>query len=295
MDFKVTEIQRFCMHDGPGARTTVFFAGCPIRCAWCHNPETQSTNPKILLWQSKCIGCGACVSVCQSGAQIIGEKREIDRDKCTSCGACAHSCPTGALESSFKIISEDEIVREVLKDRAFFGARGGVTLSGGEPTLHGEKLLSLLERFKALGINTALETCGYFDSKYADALSERVDTFLWDIKDTVDARHVQYTGVSNARIIENLRLVDSLGAKSVMRCIMVRGVNMDGAHIDGIAALWHSLKNCEYVELLPYHTYGGSKAEALGLSDNGRRDWIPSNEDMLAVKELLTALGVKVK
>ena len=295
MDFKVTEIQRFCMHDGPGARTTVFFAGCPLRCAWCHNPETQSGKQQILFWKSKCIGCGACVSVCQSGAQIIGEKREIDRNKCTSCGACTHICPAGALESTFKIMSEDEIVSEVLKDKAFFGKSGGVTLSGGEPTAQVETIISLLERFKTIGINTALETCGYFDPKHAGCLARLVDTFLWDIKDTVDTRHKEYTGVSNARIIDNLRLVDSLGAKSVMRCIMVRGVNMDSAHIDGIAALWHSLKNCEYVELLPYHTYGGSKAEALGREDNGNVEWVPSKEDMLAVKELLTALGVKVK
>lgn len=295
MKFKITEIQRFCMHDGPGVRTTVFLAGCPLRCAWCHNPETQSAKPQTMLWSTKCIGCGACVSACAAGAQVISEdKREIDRSKCTCCGECIAVCPTGALESSYKLMSEDEIVAEVIKDKAFFGARGGVTLSGGEPTAQAE-VIPLLERFKALGINTALETCGYFDSKIAKTLVDLVDVFLWDIKDTCDTRHREYTGVSNAKIIENLRLVDSLGAKSVMRCIMVRGVNMNDEHIDSVASLWRSLNNCECVELLAYHTYGGSKSEAIGLDDNGRKDWIPSSDEMLAAKEKLRALGVSVK
>ena len=163
MTLKVTEIQRFCMHDGPGIRTTVFFKGCPLRCAWCHNPETQKTAPELLYYPSKCIGCAVCAATCQNGVHRVGEGHTLLRENCTACGVCAENCPTAALSPAGRDMTVEEILSEVARDRAFYGESGGVTLSGGEPFLFGEKILSLIRALHKEGLSVAAETCGYAD------------------------------------------------------------------------------------------------------------------------------------
>jgi len=292
----VTEIQRFCMHDGPGVRTTVFFKGCPLRCAWCHNPETQEIAREILYYPSKCILCGLCTSVCASNSHsITPDGHRFDRTSCSVCGKCSEVCPTGALEATPRYMSVKEILNVVEKDLAFYGNDGGITLSGGEPLIHGDKLLKLLKACKKKHIGIVIETCGYFDGSILPSLAPLTDIILWDIKDTNDARHTENTGVSNKRITENLFLADRLGIKTVLRCIMVNGINTDTPHLDAISEIWRSLKHCMYVELLPYHAYGGSKATAIGRKDNGNAEWIPSKEYITSAEKYLISKNVTVK
>ena len=293
---KVTEIQRFCMHDGPGIRTVVFVKGCPLRCLWCHNPETQSASQEILFYQNKCIGCGGCAAVCKNGAHCITDHiHTFDRSLCTGCMRCTQVCCSKALTPSFTDMSSDEIVAEIAKDRAFYGETGGITLSGGEPFMQPGETLELLQKCKDHGIGTAVETCGYFHTALIPQLVSRTDCLLWDFKDGNDERHKKYTGVSNAKIKSNLLLADSLGAETVMRCIMVKGINMEEEHYTAIADLWHQLQHCRYVELMPYHAYGGSKMIVLGKKDNGNPKWIPADSDMEQAKQFLQKLNVKIK
>ena len=151
MKLRVTEIQRFCMHDGPGVRTTVFLKGCPLRCAWCHNPETQKSIAELLFYQNKCIGCGECTISCPQGAHAIEKQHVIDREKCILCAECAKGCPTGALEICGNKYTVEEILSIAEKDRAFYGKSGGVTLSGGEPFAQGEAVIELLKACKEKG------------------------------------------------------------------------------------------------------------------------------------------------
>ena len=291
---KVTEIQRFCMHDGPGVRATVFLKGCPLRCKWCHNPETQKTVKEILFYQNKCIGCQSCVSVCKNNAHTICDTHYIDRQKCTACGDCANSCPTGALELSGVDMCINDILSVVEKDGAFYGDNGGVTISGGEPFLQGESTVDLLKACKKLGLNTAVETCGHFDSEILKDAVSLVDIFLWDIKDTDSARHKRYTGVSNDLILKNLYLANDLGAKIRLRCILVNGVNTLDSHYQELSKIALSLKNLDGVEFIPYHAYGGTKSVFIGEEDNGNKAWIPTEKQVARAKEVLSNNGVLV-
>ena len=182
----------------------------------------------------------------------------------------------------------------VLKDTAFYGEKGGITLSGGEPMLQGESAIHLLKAAKKAGLHTAMETCGYFPESYLPELSRCVDLFLWDIKDTDARRHEAYTGVSPEKIWDNLKAIDRLGGETLLRCIMVKGVNMDKAHCEGLARLYHSLQHCRGVELLPYHPYGDSKQVALGKPSCAEKAWKPDKEEITALRELLREQNVPV-
>ena len=295
MELIVTDIQRFCMRDGPGVRTTVFLKGCGMRCLWCHNPETQKGSPELLYYAQKCILCGACAAICPNGVHtVLDDTHTLLRDACQNCGICTRVCPTKALDISGTKYSAEALIAIVERDRSFYGKAGGVTLSGGEPFLQKEGAIELLKMCRAKEINTAVETCGYFDPDVLEEAVPLTDLFLWDLKDTDDTRHREYTGVSNERIIKNLEYADRLGAKIRLRCILVNGVNTDEKHYRCVAEIAKRLSNSDGVELIPYHAYGGSKATFLGRPDNGRTEWIPSPNQLCAAKDILLAQGIKI-
>lgn len=290
---KITEIQRFCMHDGPGVRTTVFLKGCPLRCAWCHNPETQKGGAELLFYPNKCIGCEICAAVCPVGAHRFEKTHTVDRERCIGCLACAGGCPAGALEQCGRDMTVEEILSVVEKDRAFYGDAGGVTLSGGEPFAQKETV-ELLKACRERGISTAVETCGYADASVLLEAAPCVDLFLWDLKDTDPERHLANTGASNRLILQNLRLINEKRARIRLRCILVSGVNTMASHYKNVAEIAHTLDNLEGVELIPYHAYGGAKATFLGENDSGRREWIPTEAQIEEARAILTDCGVRV-
>jgi len=291
---RVTRIQRFCTHDGPGIRTTVFFKGCPLRCVWCHNPETRDPAPGLLYSENLCAGCGECAAVCPAGAHTFTDGHVFNRTKCIRCSRCVEACPSGALEPDSRVITIGEIMDTVLSDRVFYGDAGGLTVSGGEPMFQPEACLALLQAARAAGVSTAIETSGCFDGRYLPQLAALTDTFLWDFKDHDPERHRQYTGASNAVILKNLRTLDSLGANILLRCIIVEGVNACEAHMSAIAQVFHSCRSIREAELLPYHAYGTSKAVQAGIKAEPHREWIPSDARMEELSASLRAKGVRL-
>ena len=289
----VTEIQRFCMHDGPGIRTTVFLKGCPLRCVWCHNPEAQKKQKELLFYDSKCIFCKLCEQ-CARNVHTFGDQHEIDRKCCILCESCTEVCPTGALEICGRKYKIEDLLSIIERDIAFYGKSGGMTLSGGEPLMQGEAVISLLKMCKEKCISTSIETCGFVDYSYIEEAIPYTDLFLWDIKDTDDERHKRYTGVSNETILDNLKAADEAGAKIRLRCILVNGVNAQEEHYREVGSIALSLKNCEGVEWIPYHAYGGTKAVFLGASDSGNRSWIPSEEQLSSAKRILRQMNIMV-
>lgn len=292
----VSKIQRFSTQDGPGVRTTVFLQGCPLRCKWCHNPESQVETPQFFYTDTLCVRCQACACVCDKGVhRFQNDAHHVQRNDCINCMRCVDVCPQKALERCSTPFTVEEILDVVKKDIPFYGVQGGLTLSGGEPLLHGENAIRLLMRAKENGIHTAIETCGYFDEKHIPALVKATDLFLYDVKDTVEKRHVENVGVSNAKILSNLRAIDEAGGNVVLRCIMLRGENTDKAHLDGIVALFRSLKHCKSVEIFSYHHYGESKYVSLGKAYEGKRDWIISKKELSLIRAYLKAQGVPCK
>ena len=263
MKHLVTNIQRFCMHDGPGLRTTVFLKGCPLRCFWCHNPETQSGMPELLYHAPKCVSCGSCL-ICPQKAHTLEQGHQINRSLCTACGQCVEACPTGALELAGRQMSSVEILEVVRKDSAFYGTDGGITVSGGEPMFHPDACLELLRLAKEDGLNTAVETSGFFPHAYVEPLCRVTDRLLWDIKDTNDVQHQRNTGVSNRLILENLRAADRYGVPIVLRCILLKDVNLNETHLRAVETLFHTLRNAVWVEFIPCHALGNSKGDSLG-------------------------------
>lgn len=262
----IFNIQRFCINDGPGIRTTVFFKGCMLDCAWCHNPESKKSRPQLMLHAEKCIGCKECASVCPRGLHSFADgAHTIDRESCSACGSCADVC-VGALELCGYERAVDEVMAEVIKDEAFYkNSGGGMTLSGGEPFMQHEFALELLKAAKERGLHTCIETCGYVDTKILEKFIPYVDIFLWDIKETDDERHKQYTGVSNAKILGNLALLNEKGASVVLRCPLIPGYNLRDEHLYAIGELAESLGCVTRVDVEPYHPLGSSKSQALGI------------------------------
>ncbi|MDO4387582.1 MAG: glycyl-radical enzyme activating protein [Eubacteriales bacterium] len=290
----VFNIQRFCVNDGPGIRTTVFLKGCPLSCAWCHNPESKSPRPELFYDADKCVSCGRCVSLCPQKAHLMENGRhQLRRESCVRCMACAEThCP--ALAAAGETRRAEDIMAEVLRDRPFYQASGGgMTLSGGEPFFQEAFALDLLRLAREAQVHTCVETCGFAPLSLLEQAARWVDLFLYDIKLTDPALHRQWTGVSNDRILENLRALDKMGAKTVLRCPVIPGVNDTLAHFQGVAKIANSLTHLQEIHLEPYHPLGVSKARRLGResllegisfpSEAAVQDWIRQIQPLVRV------------
>lgn len=260
----VFNIQRFCVNDGPGIRTAVFFKGCPLNCLWCHNPESKIATPQIMYDANKCISCGRCVNVCSNHCILNGTHIYL-RENCTACGKCIDACLSSAFDKAGYEIESADVLKEILRDRAFYkNSGGGITLSGGEPMAQPKFALEILKMAKENSLHTCMETCGHASAENFTAVAPYVDIFLFDWKITNCNKHKKYTGVPNTLILSNLKLLDSIGAKIILRCPIIPTVNDNSEHFKGIADIANSLKNILQIEIEPYHPLGKTKSEKLG-------------------------------
>jgi len=276
----IFDIQRFSIHDGPGIRTTVFFKGCPLRCVWCHNPESLVQEQEIAYYASKCLNCGSCKMICPQKLHFIGnEGNKFSRESCLRCGKCVNVCFSGAMVMIGKTVNAGDIIKDVKKDEAFYNnSNGGMTLSGGEPFFQPEFSLALLKLAKADGLHTCVETCGAVPFNVLQAASEVTDLFLYDVKETDNKKHRKYTGVSNETILKNLENLDSLGSQIVLRCPIIPGLNDYEGHLQKLGVLANMLKNVVNIDLEPYHPLGISKGIAIGKTSSHTDPAIPSKE-----------------
>lgn len=262
----ISDIKRFAVHDGDGIRTTVFFKGCPLKCVWCHNPESISFNPQIAFYKNKCIFCGEC------------EKDGFSTDNCLGEAKILYG----------REFTVEELLPLLLEDKDFFETSGGgVTLSGGECLCQAVFCAELLKRLKEQGINTAVDTCGFVPHENIETVLPYTDVFLYDIKAIDEDVHIKCTGHSNKIVLENLKYIDSLGKSIEIRIPYVPNYNDN--QIEKIARFLSTLKNIKAVKVLPYHNYAGSKYEALGI-ENTLPKILPTDEDILRAEQILSLL-----
>ncbi len=298
-DGVVFNIQSYSIHDGPGIRTVVFFKGCPLKCAWCSNPESQSKTPELGLLKERCHSCRKCVEVCPEGAISITRDGTVitDRVKCIICGTCESVCPYRARQVYGRQISKEELVDEIGKDMPFYiRSGGGVTFSGGEPTVQHGTLLAALKGCKGKYIHTAIETCGYVtDRKKLDDLLEYLDLVLYDIKCIDDEMHKKFAGASNRIILENARYIASTGKEMIIRVPLIPGFNDKEDEIRKIGEFVLSLVSVKEIDLLPYHELGKSKYGMLDKEYGLGEDADLSEEKVAQLKTLIESCGLACK
>ena len=294
----ISDIQRYSIHDGPGIRTTIFLKGCPLRCPWCANPETQLQKPQIVFWRARCIECNICRDVCAKGAiEIIedGGKR-ASPEACDLCGDCLDECYAGALELIGRQVSVDEVLRQVEEDHSFYNhSGGGVTLSGGEPLMQPLFSQNILRRCHEGGIHTAIETSGYASWQSWQGLLPYLDLVLFDLKLINPDEHKKITGVPNHLILENLRQLAQSGKEIIVRRPVIPGYNDTEECIHELAHTVAQLNTIKEIDLLPYHRLGLGKYEQLGLNYPMGEQPSITEDDINHLRDILISYGFQVK
>lgn len=263
----IFDIERNSFVDGPGIRTTVFFKGCNLKCAWCHNPESQDFKPQMMFYKDKCKGCGKCKEICPTP------------DRCTLCGKCTIYCPVDARKVCGREYTVDEVFAEVIKDKAYFdNSGGGVTFSGGECMLQIDFLLEILKKCKKNGIHTAVDTAGHIPFESFEKILPYTDLFLYDIKCFDSEKHQKYVGVGNKIILENLSKLFQANAKIWIRVPVIFGINDSIEEMHFIKDFLDKNGKFEKIELLPYHAMGENKYAAI---EKEVQRFTPPDNDML--------------
>ena len=263
----VFEIKRFAVHDGPGIRTTVFLKGCPLRCAWCHNPEGISFEPEIAVLERRCEGCGACFAACPRGLHTVDPSgvHRIDRSHCDMCGACVKACLPQALKLFGVRYTPEELLGIVKADIDFYNqSGGGVTCSGGEALAQPDFTAAFLRLCKEAGIHTAVDTAGLAPWRSFEAALPYTDLFLYDIKHMSPAKHLELTGADNRLILENLASLSRHGSPVEIRLLVIPGYNDDEDNLRRTAELLKEIRSLTLIRPLPYHALSGSKYAAIG-------------------------------
>ena len=293
----IFDIKRYAVHDGPGIRTTVFFKGCPLRCPWCHNPESQSSSPTVLYRHNLCVACGRCVEACPKGALRLTESGVVrDFALCSGCGSCTEVCPSGAMERVGRRISSEELLAEIERDVPFFDeSGGGVTFSGGEPLAQPEFLSEMLALCAEREIHRTVDTCGFADPKILAKIAGKTDLFLFDIKIIDTELHRKVTGQGNGRILENLRWLTDGGCRVEVRIPLIPAMTDGRDNIEAAAALLCSLVNPPTVRLLPFHRTALEKYKRFGMEVPSGYDGNQLSEiDMQGAARLLEIRGLRV-
>ena len=287
MEGKILNIQRFCNEDGPGIRTTVFLKGCPLRCLWCHNPESQSNKNQILYNKLKCVGCQKCATVCPQGCHVFDGEHHFNREKCIGCGKCANVCESYALELYGKTMTDIEVFEEIKRDKIFYETSGGgVTISGGEPLFQPKFTASILKKCKKIGIHTAIETSGIANEKDLKSVLEYCDLVLFDIKITNENDSLKMVGAPFSTILKSLLVINEQSIPFIIRAPIIPTINDTKEHFLKLKELKNSMKNCLGVQIMPYHKIGAYKYAELGREYTLKSIVEPSSETVNRWREI---------
>lgn len=292
----ITNIQSYSLHDGPGTRIVVFLKGCPMRCQWCSNPETQNFQMELYYSNVRCMGCGICVRSCKHGALTVSnEGIHLNREKCVQCGECVNNCPTEAMTFSGKVIDSEELLEEVRKEQSYlFNSGGGVTFSGGEALSQPEFVQDTAKRLKEEGYHTAIETC--FDVPYVniEQCLPYLDLLLVDLKAVTPALHKQLTGRANNQILHNIKQVYGI-VPLIFRIPVIPNMNGTGKELENMAEFIQNIDSHAKVNLIPYHSLGRVKYKNLGREYGLFQIPEPGKDDMKRAAELFLRRGLQTE
>lgn len=295
----VTNIQKFSVHDGPGIRSVIFLKGCPLRCKWCANPENIRKEPQLLFYRRQCIRCGLCAKRCENGAIAMESGfPDTSRSRCRNCGRCADVCASGARVIKGQRMTAEEICGVVDRDLPFYrNSGGGITFSGGEPLLYPDLVAQVCRTYREKGLNTAVETCGCIPWGQVEQVLPWVDLFLFDLKLVNDEKHRTFCGVGNTQILENLRRLCRSGqTRVIIRMPVIPGINDGQEDLEAAAGFLEGLKGAfESVHCLPYHNYGASKYEAMGMEYELENLQMPEQERMEQLQAMFALRGLTVQ